>query len=329
LVHLTVLGGNLKQTSFSAPLRVCLCGEDLDWLGFRCVAAAVQIRLSVSLADDGRAEFFDQQILDNIWELTAWPDCETRWARPPIKVSQDIPLASGLGSSSAASLATAHLYSLARSPKIKNERDNPSMWREAAVAAAYEAERRVTNGGGMDHVTIKDGGIILLQGTRKPVLPSVIARVATPGDLGLVIIDSRSTKVCGSHLAWVRSRDAEHNPEQARYCQVCDALASRAWSSVVTRDWMRLAAVVNSAHEAMRDLQHMSTPLLETLREAALSVGFPGVKITGSGSGGCLVAVTTRADVSAQVASLRRITRALTPVPAVIPVGIQSAAWEP
>lgn len=317
------------RISFSAPLRVCLCGEDLDWLGFRCVAAAVRIWLTVSLADDGRQEFFDQRILENIWELTAGPDRMISQPRPLVKILQNIPLASGLGSSSAAALATACLYQYVRCAEVGPVRVGPGSGRTAAVQAAYEAERRVTNGGGMDHVAIADGGVMLLQGRRESVLPLVIERIASPGDLGLVIIDSRNTKVCGDHLAWARRRDGDRHPDQERYCRICDALAAEAWSAIVAHDWMRLAAAVNGAHEAMRDLQHMSTPFLETLREAALSAGFPGVKICGSGSGGCLVAVTRHADVANQIAAFRGATSSFASVPVAIPAGIQSAAWEP
>jgi galactokinase len=181
----------------------------------------------------------------------------------------------------------------------------------------------------MDHVSIAEGGVVLLQGTRKPVLPSVVGRISQPGDLALVIVDSRNAKVSGSHLAWVRRRDAANDPDQAKYCQVSDALAADAWSAIVEHNWTRLATAVNNAHEAMRDLQHMSTPALEALRNAALSVGFPGAKISGSGSGGCLVAVTRRADVDDQVEAFRRAIQAFVPPPRVMPVDIHTAAWRP
>jgi mevalonate kinase len=314
--------------SFSAPVRVCLCGEDLDWLGFRCVAAAVRIYLTVSLASDNAAEFFDPRILDNIWELTAvgFSVAETR---PPIKVNYDIPLASGLGSSSAAALATAYLYHDIQWGEDGLAEADRHIHRRSMIVAAYEAERRVTNGGGMDHVAIAEGGVMLLQGTREPTLPSVVARISQPGDLALVVIDSRHAKISGSHLAWVRQRDAEHDADQAEYCQACDALAAEAWSAIVEHNWMRLGAAVNSAHEAMRDLQHMSTPHLEALRDAVLSAGFPGVKVSGSGSGGCLVAVTRRADVDDQVMAFRHAARAFAPPPAAIPIDVQAAAWPP
>ena len=36
------------KNNFSAPIRICLSGEDLDWLGFRCCCLAIDLPTRVS-----------------------------------------------------------------------------------------------------------------------------------------------------------------------------------------------------------------------------------------------------------------------------------------
>ncbi|MCZ0975006.1 hypothetical protein O1L55_34670 [Streptomyces albulus] len=63
---------------------------------------------------------------------------------------------------------------------------------------------------------------------------------------------------------------------------------------------------MDRAHGAMRDLQGMSTPLLEELRAVARrSAGLP-LKVSGAGGGGALVGVCPAAEQADVVARLRR-----------------------
>jgi galactokinase len=299
----------------------------LDWLGYRCVAAAINIRVTVSLGDEA-SEFFDPRILDNVWELAVPRDPESPRQRPPIRVESDGPLASGLASSSAATLAAVCVYRSFHSPEGTSREDSEST-RATAVAAAYEAERLVTNGGGMDHIAIASGGVVLLQGTRHRKPPVILGRIADPRGLALVVIDSGIKKTSGAHIARLRSREARNCPSQDQYCRLVDALSVQVWSAILDGDVKLLADAVNRAHEAMRDLQGMSTPLLEGVRASALAAGFPGVKITGSGSGGCLVAVTDSSAVGAQIAAFTSATSHLRPAPTAFPVAVEPREWRP
>lgn len=286
-------------------MRVCLCGEDLDWLGYRCIAAAIDQRVSVTLTETAGAEFFDERILDHVWSLVGGdPDSP----RPRVRVAQDAPLAAGLGSSSAVALCAARLYHAHLHGSALSD--------ERAVEVAYEAERRVTRGGGMDQVAIACRGIVRLQGTRERRPPAVVGHItdaAQVAGLGMAVFDSRSRKDSGKHLARIRERDLARDPRQSRYCEIVDQLTEGAWTAIRSRDWPELGTIMNQAHAAMRDLQDMSTPAIEAIRDIALSAGFDGVKITGSGSGGCLVGVVSRVSLgeavrrAGELASTRRI----------------------
>ena len=62
-----------------------------------------------------------------------------------------------------------------------------------------------------------------------------------------------------------------------------------------------LGAVMNRQHELLRDLYEVSLPELEELRESMLEAGAYGVKISGAGLGGALIALVDR-DASRRVA---------------------------
>jgi len=53
-----------------------------------------------------------------------------------------------------------------------------------------------------------------------------------------------------------------------------------------------LGAIINYQHELMRDLYELSLRKIEELRESAINAGAYGVKLSGAGLGGCLIALT-------------------------------------
>lgn len=62
-------------------------------------------------------------------------------------------------------------------------------------------------------------------------------------------------------------------------------------SGASTAELLALGAIVNYQHALLRDLYDVSLPELETIREKALEAGAIGVKISGAGLGGALLAV--------------------------------------
>ncbi|MGQ9479086.1 MAG: GHMP family kinase ATP-binding protein [Thermoproteota archaeon] len=62
-------------------------------------------------------------------------------------------------------------------------------------------------------------------------------------------------------------------------------------------NWLEaLGEIVNLQHIMLRDLYEVSHPKLESMREAALEAGALGVKISGAGMGGSLLALVSEAD---------------------------------
>lgn len=76
-------------------------------------------------------------------------------------------------------------------------------------------------------------------------------------------------------------------------------VVSAKYASQDIRTHLLLGAIINHQHELLRDLYEVSIPKIEELREAAINAGAYGVKLSGAGMGGCLIALTkTERDAS-------------------------------
>src|SRR3989338_6987011 len=60
-----------KKEEFSAPVRICLSGEDLDWLGFKCCCLAINLRTRVSFNKYGNP--YRSTFVYNIFPLIIQP----------------------------------------------------------------------------------------------------------------------------------------------------------------------------------------------------------------------------------------------------------------
>lgn len=268
----------------SVPVRVCISGEDLDWLGGHSVCGA--IGLETRLDPGARPIAGDDPYLRGAWELLGG-DPERLADIGEIRVSASAPVASGLGTSSSLTLLLLGV--------VRSHLGLPAVDATTMIAEAVEVEWRVTGGGGMDQTAIVMGGLVLTSG-RDRGAPEVEASTTWPGAVEVVVIESGEPKHSGDHLARVRSARRAGSATLDRYCAEVDAVSMDAWRAISEGDLIGLGSAMNAAHVAMRDLQGMSTPGIEAIREVALRCGVAGAKLTGSGGGGAVVAVVDRAS---------------------------------
>jgi mevalonate kinase len=266
-----------------APVRACLAGEDLDWLGGRCCCVALDLPTVVSRTTGRPA---DPRYVGAVWRAVARNRGLGGDDPPPLMVTAAAPPGSGLSTSSSLIIALVR----ACSELIGLPEPTP----EELVETSYEIEYEMDHGGGMDQTTIVHGGALLMDGRRDGV-PHIAGSMDWPAAIGLAVIASGQPKDNLAHLRDVRRRLAADDPRLERYMLDADVAARRVWDALAAADVCAVAAAVNDAHASMRDKQGMSTPLLETLRDLALEAGFHGAKITGAGGGGALIAVG-RAD---------------------------------
>ncbi|MFF2812014.1 galactokinase [Streptomyces sp. NPDC058000] len=312
------------------PCRACLSGEDLDWLGGRSVSLALDLMTSVTVRPPG-ARPSAGAVPDGgavsaggagAWADEVWAFLRRRLpglgARPPaVTAYSDAPAASGLSSSTALIVALFRAFTGAAVPAAGGGGSWPVPARTLA-RWAYEFEFAIFNGGGMDHLAVIAGGLLLLDG-RTTGLPEIRHRTAFPDEWAVVVLDSATRKDTSDHIRSVRAQLAAGDARLAAYRERSDAASAAVWEAVRGRDLSGLGAAMSRAHCAMRDLQGMSTPLLEELRELALrSVGLP-LKLSGAGGGGALVGVCPAADQAEVVARLRRALGPAHPRARVIP----------
>ncbi|WP_189299020.1 mevalonate kinase family protein [Streptomyces albospinus] len=289
----------------AVPCRACLSGEDLDWLGGRSVGLALDLTTSVAVRAPGAQppEGAAGGGGAGSWAEEVWAFLRRRLPgagpRPPaVTVRSDAPAASGLSSSTALIVALFRAFAEVAAPDAPLSARTLAQW-------AYEFEFGYFNGGGMDHLAVIAGGLLLLDG-RTSGLPEIVGRVDFPDDWGVVVLDSATKKDTGDHIRTVRAQLAAGDARLAAYRERADAASGAVWEAVHRRDPAALGAAMGEAHAAMRDLQGMSTPLLEELREVALrSAGLP-LKLSGAGGGGALVGVCPAAEAEEVAGRLRR-----------------------
>lgn len=316
-----------------APGRVCLFGEHSDYLGLDVLPAAINLNIEIianprdddliciNYMDIGDRDEFSLNTLltprhkrdylrsafNVVRDLNYIPS--HGW---DFRVSGNIPLAAGLSSSSALSVA-----SVVAATHIAGHEFN----RLDLARYAYETEvsRFGESGGMMDHFASSFGGIIHVTMTseqRVTQLPAVLE--------GLIIGDScqkkqdtvgdlrEIRKSIETGFRMIESRLPDFDRRATSFDSVSDVLRPRATQSALMAqgalrnrdltsrafellrkrnpDEQEIGVLLNEHHEILRDELHRSTPKIEKMIKTAIEAGALGCKINGSGGGGTMLA---------------------------------------
>jgi galactokinase len=305
----------------SAPGRVNLIGEHLDYNGGRCLPIGIPQRTTARIrrAQGG----VTVRSGDLVWtgdvgeRATGWAayvvgvlaalDVEEALE---IEISSNVPLGAGLSSSAALECSVATglnaLLGLGCGP-------------EDLVAAAIHAETEYVGAptGGLDQTSVvhaQPGHALLLDfadGSR-----AQVGFDPAPAGLGLLVVDTRVAHehVDGGYAA--RRADCENaartlgvrhltevrDPASA-LAALTDERLRRRVRHVLTEqqrvdefvraldlgDWAEAGALMTSSHESLRDDYEVSCAELDTVVATALEVGAIGARMTGGGFGGSAI----------------------------------------
>lgn len=289
----------------------------MDWVGGRSVCVALDLLTTVEVDGASKpghpADAVVREWVTGIWSFVGERVPGLAPAPPPVRVSSEAPSASGLSTSTALILAVFEVL-------VATISAGPPVPRRVLVEWAYEFEFGICHGGGMDQLAIELGGTTLFQG-RASGLPDVLDRAEFPAEWSVIVVDSGTPKSTPDHIRSVRAQYAAGDPVLAAYATRADAASVLAWEAIRTRQLSALTDAMSAAHRTMRDLQGMSTPLLEHLRTLArTAVGLP-LKVSGAGGGGALVGVCTQSDASRVAETLRAVYRETRPGVRVIVAG--------
>lgn len=269
----------------TVPTRVCLSGEDLDWLGGYSVCAAIELStLIVEVTHDKWRRHHHRFLLRDIESFLL-----ARHAIPQIEPSYLVaicraPSPGGLGTSSSVCLGLI-------SEVLRRHGADSS----AAVPLAYEFEFERTRGGGMDHLSIARGGWMYTLG-RDGSLPLVKGCLSSPrtSDWRVTLVNTNVDKDCGAHITDLRLRRKRDPEFMLRYVEDVNQVSRRAWDALVEHSLAGVQSALEEAHALMRDRLDATTPAIEKLRRRISAATGYAFKITGSGGGGCIFTIHER-----------------------------------
>lgn len=206
---------------------------------------------------------------------------------PPLRVEAEVELPAGAGLGCSAALGVAVIRAL--DAAVGHEA------RDAAVAERALAWERVFHGNpsGVDNAMAAHGGVAVFR-KGAPLEPVPVRRPLTLviGDSG----ESASTRQMVAEVARQRERDP------ARFQKTLDGVASlvqNARLAIEAGDLYGLGQLMN-LNQALLNSLMVSTRALEEMCAAARHAGAEGAKLTGSGGGGCMIALVKDDEAAAR-----------------------------
>jgi mevalonate kinase len=284
-----------ETATASAPGKVILAGEHFVVNGAYSVAAAVDKRVGVTISEisgesyiasgdrkskleaiDGRFSV-PKAILDNLREQS-----KSR-VKIGVSISSQIPSGSGLGSSAAVSVAT----SAAGLKFFGLDTDYKSVF-----DAAILGEKKVHgNPSGIDVEASIRGGMVLFSrtaGTR----PIQLSHA-----LQLLVVYSGKPRRTGILISKVAEKKRRFPHFFDRLTNAVSFVSLAVVDAITAGDLPRLGAFMNISQTALNWIG-VSTPLLDRMLEELATRGVLGVKLTGAGGGGSVIALPRPDDVS-------------------------------
>ncbi len=292
----------------SAPAKAILLGEHAVVYGQPAIAVPVtQLRAKVTVEPGGEGVRLIARDLghshivgegsppESLKPLVALVESTLDYLggeRPALTITVEsaIPIARGLGSGAAVSVA------LVRGLAAHWER---RLDPQEVSALVYEAERfHHGTPSGIDHTVIAYGRPIYFQRGQEP----QFLRVGRP--FLLAIADSGVESPTKAVVEEVRqARDREPRRYEALFKEI-GALVQEAKKALEEGELDRLGHLMDRNHPLLRDLG-VSSPSLDGLVRAAKKAGAIGAKLSGAGQGGCVIALV-REENREEVASALR-----------------------
>lgn len=337
----------MKRAVISAPGRVCLFGEHMDWCNYYVIPAAIDMRSFLEVTFNNKASVievysyppFDTYAEYNLKDLKININSDLRYVGAVLKAMlmegylkgyeslrlkfikaeeassligckllQDLPVKKGLSSSAAISVATAFSISLAtlnpideiNAHIILEEENNLTIY----ASLAYIGENNILgiNCGQMDQFASAYGGLLFIDCRFKP---AKVERLNSQIEIPIVIGDTGQTKDTSKILAWLGERFRQKEPDFMEGVKgIIDILLeAREELHKNKPDLYKLGELMNLNQYYLAHYLKVagncpiSPSRLDALIKAALDAGALGAKLTGSGGGGCMIALCLPDDI--------------------------------
>jgi mevalonate kinase len=301
----------MPSISASAPAKIILLGEHAVVYNQPAIAfpvPAVRARAAIlanPLGKPGEVEITSRQVqlqtsLDQLPPEHALQHLFTAFRQetginqlPAMKVtiSSEIPVAAGMGSGAAVSVALLKALGLFIGLPLSSAQ---------LAGMAFEAEKAYHgNPSGIDNTVIA---------YEKPVYykkDEPISFLTLPANLHLLVASSGIPAQTIATVSAVRSRMERFPEETGAIIEHIGALVRQARVYVETGDATSLGQVCMQNHSLLMQLG-VSTPELDNLVSAAVNAGALGAKLTGGGGGGNILALVDLENQAAVMDSLNK-----------------------
>jgi len=314
---------HMKMKGHSAPGRVCLFGDHMDWIGKSVITLAIDRRIFCTIKKNesnlcrvkSYAPFDEQHeiplneitinresdfryieavlsVLKKKYELSEGFDLE--FTKSYDNIGESLPASKGLSSSAALCVTTAAVVLSFHNSSSLSRTD----FNQLCAETAYIAENNVLgiNCGRMDPYACALGGIQYINCNNENFHWK---RLSSLSNLSIVIGDSRKTKDTEHILEWLKKRYREEDPLFLQGITEISNVVSEAHLVLNQKviDAKKLGKLMDRNQHFIQNnlLTSGDCPIspsnLNELIHASRKAGAIGAKVTGSGGGGCMIAL--------------------------------------
>jgi mevalonate kinase len=266
------------MTICSAPGKVFLFGEHAVAYGKRAIACAIDLRTTVEVTRKSRgiriySAFKDdpdknQYIKTAVKKMQPYADIKN----VSIAVSSSIPVASGLGSSAAVTIATIGAL---------NQEFQTGLSKSEIAFMGYQTELEVQGAASPTDTFVSTmGGTVVVPD--KKILP--------PISCGIVVGHTGISKSTSRMVARVRTLKERYPEVIEGILDSIGDISARGEDLIKKNDYRSIGELMN-VNQGLLDALGITIPELSLQIYAARQHGAYGAKITGAGGGGCMVAI--------------------------------------
>jgi mevalonate kinase len=206
-----------------------------------------------------------------------------------ITLGGDLIAASGVGASAASCAAIARAFSQELSLDFSDERVNE---------VAYEGEKGYHGTpSGIDNTAATYGGLIWY---RREGSAQLMERMRLRKPVEIVMGNTGKVADTKVVVAGVKERKEKDPQKYAQFFQEADKLVRNARKQLEDFNLENVGAYMNENHRLLQEIG-VSSPELDALVKLALDAGAMGAKLTGTGRGGYMVALTPGRELQERV----------------------------
>jgi mevalonate kinase len=266
------------MTICSAPGKVFLFGEHAVVYGKRAIACAIDLRTTVEVSRKSHGVHIHSAFKDepdkNMYIKTAVKRMQkcADIRNVSITVSSKIPVASGLGSSAAVTVATIGAL---------NEEFSAGLSKKDIAYMAYQTELEVQGAASPTDTFVSTmGGTV--------VVPDM--RTLPPITCGIVVGHTGISKSTARMVSRVRTLKEKYPEVMGGIMDSIGNISARGEDLIKQNDYRSIGELMN-INQGLLDALGITIPELSLQIYAARQNGAFGAKITGAGGGGCMVAI--------------------------------------